>query len=152
MRLLILLLLLGCGPELPRYAPQSSEVAPELVPLFNEWLETMYANEIDVSRLAIDHKIHYVDQIDLGLAGLCVRYHNSWEIWVSKRKSVVLDRLILWHELGHCALTMRHWETSPADIMYWLLPMNSNVWTELWPEAKSRYLDEAKFMTRRHED
>lgn len=150
LRLLIIsLLLIGCGPDFARKPSGHSGIDPDLQSLFDEWLVKMKDAQVDVSRLSIQHRVEYVDNIvdELNLkgdlVGLCVQDWEHWHIYVKTTKQDALRRVRLWHELGHCALDMPHTE-SPGQIMFPYIPDSTNYWDRLWTEAVETYIQEAK--------
>jgi hypothetical protein len=140
--ILIAMLLVGCGSERHVYKQSDvTEVDEELQYLVDDWQATMRFRGIDISRMDIPHSIKLVEDIATGTVGHCLAIGNRWEVRIKIRKSELLRKVILWHELGHCVLDQNHWTVAPDDIMYPYLPQYTKFWEAVWPDAERRYLD-----------
>jgi hypothetical protein len=141
MRVLLLLCLVGCGPQLPEFGESGTHVDDVYVDLLEHWVQTMQDAGIDISRLSSPHTILEVDELELGYEGICQRDDTRWDIKMVKSAKGKYREALLWHELGHCVLDQGHWKTDNMDIMFPYIIGRSKYWEHIWDDAVARYLN-----------
>lgn len=136
----------ACGTPEPTSStvklPIQQKIHPNLQPFVEEFLADCETRRSDcVERLSLIESMDVVDIPDLNtkddeiIVGLCYDRFYTKKIEVNKlimNKPYIYTRLLMYHELGHCAYGLDH-EDDPHAIM---APSMPEMWViaQNWPE------------------
>jgi len=110
MKLLMLIVLVGCGKSIDDYFLKKAKDVKqsESDPIFREFVESF----------SIDYKVNVtvpvvLRSIDSQYAGVCIKYSNGYkEVQINNlywnNLSIEQKEQLIYHELGHCVLNRGH--------------------------------------------
>ena len=125
--ILISLILIGCGKK--TYTPRHY-IEPIFVTYVGEF-ESAYGQPIGIMVIEFG-------PTPLGAIGKCNTFGEQKVIWIDKevfsKVSETIQRVTIFHELGHCALNRAHAEAEAFSIMAPGLNDNLDIYETQWPE------------------
>lgn len=106
---ILLLALVGCGQVPP-------VIHPELAGYIRDFSSDCYSYGADLSGLTSMKYVDFADDLEgrKSLVGVCKMgmavggYSPYWSIEVERLPSNVLQKALMYHELGHCVLGLDH--------------------------------------------
>lgn len=128
-------------------------IDPVLKPYVYEWIED--CNEIGIDGITDLQRIDSILYTPLfpGYWGLCVGDGTTLVASIIDPFDADMLRLVVYHELGHCAFGYEHLDTAGYDIMNSVLPREDKpIYAFFWSLLKQSYFDRYEPEHRHRED